>query len=68
MKVKADKSDDIQPIHVEPRIGEVKRLIADSTRAKNLLGWEPQYDMDKGMREFVQWYRNYGFEEKINIG
>ncbi|MBT4513001.1 MAG: NAD-dependent epimerase/dehydratase family protein [Chloroflexi bacterium] len=63
-----DKSDDIQPIHVEPRIGEVKRLIADSTRAKNLLGWEPQYDMDKGMREFVQWYRNYGFEEKINIG
>ena len=61
------KSGTIQPVHVEPRIGEVKRLIADSTRTKNLLGWEPEYSLEEGLKSFVQWYRNYGFEERIKI-
>jgi len=58
---------DIKSVHVEPRMGEVKRLIADATKAKNLLGWEPEYDFDKGLQEFVQWYQNYGFEERIKF-
>ena len=39
------KKGNIEPVHVEPRIGEVKRLIADDTKAKNLLGWEPKYSL-----------------------
>ncbi len=61
------KRGEIKPVHVEPRIGEVKRLIADATKAKNLIGWEPTYDLKKGLEAFVQWYRNYGFEERIKI-
>ncbi len=61
------KKGEIKPVHVEPRIGEVKRLIADATRAKELLGWVPKYDLETGLQEFVQWYRNYGFEERIKI-
>jgi UDP-glucose 4-epimerase len=56
-----------KPVHVEPRIGEVKRLIANATKAKELLGWEPNYDFKEGLREFIQWYKNYGFEERIKI-
>ncbi len=61
------KKDIIEPVHVEPRIGEVNRLIADASRAKNLLGWQPNYDLGKGLAEFVQWYKNYGLEERIKI-
>lgn len=61
------KSGVISPVHIEPRMGEVKRLIANAQKAKELLGWSPQYEFDKGLREFVQWYRNYGFEERIKI-
>ncbi|TRZ95319.1 MAG: NAD-dependent epimerase/dehydratase family protein [Dehalococcoidia bacterium] len=61
------KSGDIKPVHVEPRIGEVERLIADATKAKNLLGWEPECSLKEGLRAFVQWYRNYGFEERLKI-
>ena len=61
------KSGTIKPVHVEPRIGEVKRLIADSTKAKNLIGWEPEYSLEDGLKSFVQWYKNYGFEERIQI-
>jgi UDP-glucose 4-epimerase len=61
------KTGTIKPVHIEPRLGEVKRLIADATRAKNLLGWEPEYSLEEGLKSFVQWYRNYGFEERIKI-
>jgi len=61
------KKGEIKPVHVKLRIGEVKRLIANATKAKKLLGWEPKYDLDKGLQEFVRWYRNNGFEERIKI-
>jgi UDP-glucose 4-epimerase len=61
------KKDQIKPTFVEPRIGEVKRLIADASRAKSLLGWKPDYDFEKGLKEYVNWYRNFGFEERIKL-
>jgi len=61
------KAETMRPVHVAPRMGEVKRLIADATKARNLLGWEPSYDFDQGLREFVQWYKNYGLEERIKL-
>ncbi|MFC1903321.1 GDP-mannose 4,6-dehydratase [Chloroflexota bacterium] len=61
------KKGTIAPVHVEPRIGEVNRLIADASKAKNLLNWEPKYDLKKGLTEFIRWYQNYGFEERIRI-
>jgi UDP-glucose 4-epimerase len=61
------KSGNIKPVHVEPRIGEVKRLIADATKAKKLLGWEHKFRLGDGLKEFIRWYKNYGFEERIKI-
>lgn len=62
------KKGDIKPVHVVPRIGEVERLIADATKTKTLLGWEPKFSLEEGLNRFIQWYRNYGFEERIKIG
>jgi len=61
------KSDSIEPVYVEPRIGEVKRLIANAARAKELLGWHPEYVLEKGLEDFLNWYKKYGFEERIKI-
>lgn len=61
------KKDLIKPVHVEPRIGEVKRLIADASRAYRLLGWKPAYCLDEGLTKFIDWYKNYGFEERIKF-
>ena len=61
------RKGDIKPAHVEPRIGEVKRLIADATKVKSLLEWEPKCSLNEGLRAFVQWYRDYGFEERIKL-
>lgn len=61
------KAKNMEPIHIEPRIGEVQRLIADATKAKKLLGWESKYNFEQGLKEFVQWYQNYGLEQRIEL-
>jgi len=62
------KKGNIKPVHVEPRIGEVERLIASTKKAENLLGWKLKTDFKEGLRRFIQWYKNYGFEWRIKIG
>jgi len=37
--------------------GDVPRTYADVTRAKELLGYQPQISMREGVRRFVEWYR-----------
>jgi len=61
------KKGKIKPVHVEPRIGEVKQLIADARKAKKILGWKPKYDLKEGLKAFIQWYKNYGQEERIKL-
>lgn len=59
------KSGKLKPVSVEPRIGELKRLVTSAAKAKALLGWESKVSLEEGLQAFVQWYRNYGFEERI---
>jgi len=61
------KKADMKPVHIEPRIGEVERLIADATKAKELLGWEPKFTLKEGLKEFIQWYKKFGLEERIKL-
>lgn len=63
-----DKKGRIKPVHVAPRPGEVRRLIADYSKAKKLLGWEPEYTFEKGLIEFIKWYKSYKFEEWAKPG
>ena len=62
-----NKKGEIEPVHVEPRIGEVQRLIANAAKAKDLLGWEPRCKLEDGLEKFVRWYKDYGSEERIKI-
>jgi UDP-glucose 4-epimerase len=53
---------ELKPIHVEPRPVEVQRLFADITKAKNLLGFVPAVDFEKGLASLMDWYENYRSE------
>ena len=57
------KEKEIEPVHVEPRPGEVERLVADTSRARELLGWQPKHGLEDGLIELVDWYRRYKSEE-----
>lgn len=38
--------------------GEIKTTFADVQRAKNLLGYKPTTSIEKGMKNFINWYKN----------
>lgn len=45
---------------VRPKKSEVERLLADNTKAKKLLGWEPEYagyeGLKQGLTETINWF------------
>ena len=45
---------DHKPFHV----ADLMETWADISKAKNLLGWEPQVSLDEGLEKSVQWYIN----------
>jgi len=45
------------PIHAAPRAGEVQRIYLDASRAKTVLGWEPQVTFEAGLARTLEWYR-----------
>ena len=53
----------IKPVSVEPRPGEVDRLCADNSKAKELLGWKPKHSLKDGLTKLVDWYKYYKSEE-----
>jgi UDP-glucose 4-epimerase len=60
-------NDNLKPVYVESRIGEVRRLIASPKRADELLGWEASVSLEDGLNTFVQWYKDNGLEERLGL-
>ena len=48
---------DIQPIFGPDRKGDIKHSNADISKAKELLGYSPEWDFGKGITEAIDWYK-----------
>ena len=48
---------DVKPKHSPPRAGDVRESLADITRARELLGYEPIVDFEEGLRRSIDYYR-----------
>lgn len=50
---------DVKKIEIkyEPeRVGDIKYSLASIDKAKKLLGYRPQYNLERGMKEAIKWY------------
>lgn len=56
--VGADIAVEQEGRRVRPDRSEVERLLADSTLARQLLGWEPRVGLEEGLRLTIDWLRN----------
>jgi len=45
----------------EPRAGDVRHSLADITRARELLGYEPQTSLEEGLRLTIDWWKQSRF-------
>lgn len=46
----------IQPVYEPAREGDIKRSVADITKAKRKLGYEPKYTLKDGLKKTIEWY------------
>jgi len=37
--------------YIPPRPGEIRETLADVSKAKKLLGWQPEYNLEKGLKD-----------------
>ena len=49
---------DIEPLHEPPRAGDIRDSLADVTRARKRLGFEPSVDISHGLALSVDYYRS----------
>ena len=48
---------DIKPNFGPDRKGDIKHSNADISKARNLLGYDPDYDFKRGLNEAIEWYK-----------
>jgi nucleoside-diphosphate-sugar epimerase len=48
---------EVDPQRLRPDRSEVQRLMADSTKALKVLGWEPKVALDDGLKYTIDWFR-----------
>lgn len=48
----------IEPIFAPERKGDIKHSNADISKARSLLGYNPEYNFEKGLNEAIEWYKD----------
>ena len=48
---------DVEPIFGPDRPGDIKHSNADISKARRLLGYDPEYDFAKGIKLAIDWYK-----------
>jgi nucleoside-diphosphate-sugar epimerase len=54
---------DAQAEYRPPRVGDVRHSLADITRARELLGYEPRIGLEEGLRKTIDWWQQSRFAE-----
>ena len=50
---------DLEPIVLNQAKAEIPNQYLDSTKAHRELGWSPRYTLESGLRETIEWYRDF---------
>jgi nucleoside-diphosphate-sugar epimerase len=49
--------ESIKPVYALPRPGDIKHSLADVTRAKEVIGYEPFVSFEDGIAKAIDWYK-----------
>lgn len=49
---------DIEPNFGSDRAGDIKHSNADISKAKELLGYDPEWSFERGIKAAIEWYKN----------
>lgn len=55
-RIKEISGTSLSAIHEEPRKGDIRDSLADISRAEEMLGYSPDYNLEKGLKETLKWF------------
>jgi UDP-N-acetylglucosamine 4-epimerase len=53
-----DRIANVEVVHGPNRVGDIPHSLASIAKAKELLGYDPHYSLQEGLKEAVDWYWN----------
>ncbi len=56
-EIRALTGSDVEPIHEDPRPGDILHSQADITKARKKMGWKPVANFREGLKPTIEWYR-----------
>ena len=65
-KLLESQGKDMRIVHARPRRGDVQRNFADTSKAREVLGWSPQESLDSGLYKTVRFFQNSNFRLRGN--
>lgn len=57
LEAKNDKGKRLEPEFGPARAGDIRHSNADITKAKELLGYEPEWSFERGIKDAIKWYK-----------
>ncbi len=63
--ISLSQSPDLEPIIENRELKEIQDQYLCSDKAHELLGWQPVYTLEAGLRETTNWYQSYFVEEGL---
>jgi dTDP-glucose 4,6-dehydratase len=54
-----DKPLESSPERIRPPDSEVRALVCDNTKARASCGWEPEWSLERGLRETIDFVRRH---------
>ncbi|MEI9806747.1 MAG: SDR family oxidoreductase [Bacteroidota bacterium] len=55
--LKKEAGSDLEPVHGPERTGDVKHSLADISKAKKMLGYNPSVSVEEGLKKTFHWYK-----------
>ena len=55
----------IDAVHRQPRDGDIRNSLADISRAKSLLGYEPTTKFEAGLKKTIEFFKDLYSSEKL---
>jgi UDP-glucose 4-epimerase len=54
----------LSPVHIAPRPGDVRRHYADIDKARQTLGFQPEIEIEPGIRRYIDWVQIQNWDLK----
>jgi len=66
-KISKDLQVKLEKRRIRPQKSEVEKLVADTSRAKKLLNWDPKTGLEKGIEKTIRWMEKNTWRYKKGI-